>query len=945
MVGRDQEFDQLLRTVSSAPSLVMITGEAGIGKTRLVSELRRHPALSGTTVLVGACQSIREPFPLGPVLEAVRSLGDQLAGVRLSPVVGALRPLLPELRDRLPEPLERLDSPVAERHRLFRGLTELLTAVCPAVLVLEDLHWADQQTADFLHYLMADPPPQLSLVVTFRSGEMDPTIWPPTRSFPAGVTRCELTLSPLDAAQTGQLAASIADVDRIPEEFAGHLCERTGGLPFAIEQVMALLRERGVAVPGQPWSREALDGLAVPAAVRDHVRQRAALLSAPARAMLEALAVMGAPASEQEIALVSGQPAAEAANGLCEGIDAGLLVDVDLRVGFRHALAKQAIYHGIPGPRRRELHSRAAAVLSGRDDRPLGQIAHHLRQAGRWEEWVEVAERAADQARALGNHDEAARLLEEILQHGSPKPEAMGRLAIKFGWAATEVLRMTTAPDLLARALEQDLPRSVRGELQYLAGVLIDLHDLGIERAQPLFRQAARNLPDRPDLRARALMALGVSQTSQPLNQRKRWLDQALATLPEIPDQESRVFLLGKITAGLVDMGHPQCWELLGQLRDLTPQGPRTPGQANAWYSVGAAACFTGHHQLASELLHRARDGAIACRSQRMELFARGGLAAYNYSRGAWDGLEPTLTELLEQTVAYPWCRLLVLSVAGSLALARGELEPAEQRLIEAVGDRVDSSSYSVAIATVGQIRLALVRGEPDTALALAEAYLRAVRPGHSLWPIIYRALPWLVEAQLAAGQTAQARALVLRCRRELRKRVAPLAPAALRYARGHLALATGEPVSAAYHFLTAGARYDLRHCPYEAAQAREQAARAMLAAGRADAVESPLREALIEYDRLGANWDLSRAARLARANGVSVPARHRGGQRGYGDELTPREREVALLAATGRTNKEIAGELFVSAETVKKHLQAVMRKLGVQSRAALARRLLTCTE
>ena len=102
-------------------------------------------------------------------------------------------------------------------------MTELLTAVCPAVLVLEDLHWADQQTADFLHYLMADPPPQLSLVVTFRSGEMDPTIWPPTRSFPAGVTRCELTLSPLDAAQTGQLAASIADVDRIPEEFAGHL--------------------------------------------------------------------------------------------------------------------------------------------------------------------------------------------------------------------------------------------------------------------------------------------------------------------------------------------------------------------------------------------------------------------------------------------------------------------------------------------------------------------------------------------------------------------------------------------------------------------------------------------------------------------------------------------------------------------------------------------------
>lgn len=943
LVGRAAELDQLVVNVQSPPAVIVLEGEAGIGKTRLVSELCNHPALRDRLFLLGVCQSIREPFPLGPVLEAVRGLNQQLPGAALSPVTGALCSLLPELRDWLPDPPERLDSPVAERHRLFRGLVELLAAACPATLVLEDVHWADPQTVDFLRYLLVDPPVGLSLVITYRAEEIDPVVRALAGKLPPSVTRCHLALEPLDKTQTGQLAAAIAEVDQVSDEFASYLCERTGGLPFAIEQVMALLWERGVTPGDQQWSRQMLDELGVPVALRDHIQERATLLPAQVRSLLEVLAVMRYPATEDEIAQVTGQPAAEVAVGLCDGIRAGLLVDAGLRVGFRHALAAQAIYDGVPGPRRRELHNRTADVLSSTSgERPLGRIAYHLQQAGRTAEWIVVAEQAADRAVELGNYDEAARLLEEVLRQASPEPEVMGRLAIKLGWATTEVLRVTTAPELLDRVLAEDLPRSVRGELQYLAGVLIDQHNLDAERLLPLMRQAVENLPNRPDLRARALMALGLSQTSQPLSQRKRWLDRSLATLPEIPDQESRVFLLGKITAGLVDMGHPQWWELMDQLRSLTPHGPRTPAAANAWYSVGAAACFTGHHQLAGELLNGARDGATACRSQRMELFARGGLAAYSYDRGAWSGLERTLAELIEQTVAYPRCRLLAVAVAGSLALARGQVESAEQQLIEAIGDRIDGSSYSVAIATAGRIRLALARGEPDTALTVAEAYLRAARPGHPLWPIIYRALPWLVEAHLAAGQLAQARTLILRCWRELRKRAAPLAPAALRHARGLLAQASGEPVTAAYHFLTAGQRYELRNCPYEAAQVREQAAQAMLAAGRLDGIELPLREALIEYDRLGANWDLGRAARLARSHGVSVPARHRGGHRGYGDALTPREREVALLAASGRTNKEIAGELFVSAETVKKHLQAVMRKLGVQSRVALARRLPT---
>ncbi|HEU0286683.1 MAG TPA: helix-turn-helix transcriptional regulator, partial [Nocardioidaceae bacterium] len=124
-------------------------------------------------------------------------------------------------------------------------------------------------------------------------------------------------------------------------------------------------------------------------------------------------------------------------------------------------------------------------------------------------------------------------------------------------------------------------------------------------------------------------------------------------------------------------------------------------------------------------------------------------------------------------------------------------------------------------------------------------------------------------------------------------------------------------------------------HCPYQAARAREQVAEARFAGDLPDA-DRWLHEAAVSYQDLGAGSDLDRAAGLALAHDVSLPARHRGGRRGYGTELSPREREVAELAATGLTNKEIAEKLFVSVNTVKKQVSAAMRKLDVHSRTAL---------
>lgn len=336
LVGRAGELELLVAAVSAPPAVAVVEGEAGIGKTRLVLELQGHPQVADRWFVVGGCRAIREPFPLGPVLEAVRGLGDGLVPAGLSPVAGALRPLLPELAPLLPPVPEPLGDRVAERHRCFRGLAELLRAAGPVTLVLEDLHWADEQTVDFLGYLLADPPGALSLVLTFRGEEVDPAVRALAGRLPAAVTRAEVVLAPLGVPETGQLAAAIVATDRVSEDFAAYLCERTGGLPFAVEQVMALLRERGmVGRRGDRWFRRTLGELAVPAAVRDHVLERVGRLPAPARSMMEAVAVLQHPATEQLVAAVSGHRAPEVAAGLSQAIESGLLVESGEAIGFQ----------------------------------------------------------------------------------------------------------------------------------------------------------------------------------------------------------------------------------------------------------------------------------------------------------------------------------------------------------------------------------------------------------------------------------------------------------------------------------------------------------------------------------------------------------------------------------------------------------------------------------
>lgn len=946
LVGRQEELAALADVVAHPPAVAVVEGEAGIGKTRLVSELRTRPEVEGRCVVAGACRRMVDPFPLGPVVEAVRQLAEHLAGAELSPVAGALRPLLPELSGLLPPLPEPIVDRQAERHRLFRALVEALRAAGPTVAVLEDLHWVDAHTGDFLSYLLADPPPELSLVITFRGEEASPAVRALPAKLPVAVHRGRMILPPLDAPRTGELAAAILDAGTVSDEFATYLCERASGLPFAVEELLALLRERGsVARRGGSWARRALDQLDVPTSIRDQVLERVGRLSPDARSVLAAVAVLHTAAEVPTLTATCRLSHDRVLLGLDEVRQAGIIVEIveaGSRVGFRHVLAAQAVYEDIPPLRRQQLHARAAAALRALASPPLGEIAQHLRHAGRTHEWVEAAEQAAEQAVALGHDAEAARLLEELLRHATLDLDSAGRVAVKLARALESTAGGRDVVELLESVLDRGVAGPVRGELCLRTALVMDHGRDDVSRQREWCAQAVDQLdPRRSDLRAWAMACLGIPLGADvPLAEHRQWLDRALAELAETSDRKARILLLGKVAMVQVLVGDPQWRELVDRIDDMAAVGDQPERREAAWayYTIGVEACYAGHHDRAAALVTRALAYTASWESPFRHASLQSAQALVHYCRGAWDGLQPQVERFVDQLADFTPARVDAEVVAGCLRLAGGDLPAARQRLRAPRGDIGHNGLSFSGLRATAAIRLTLADGDPAGAAAAARRQLARLR-NQGIWAPVSRCLPAMTEALIAAGDDVGARELLAQAETELRALDAPLAGPALGHAAGLVAAADERWREAADGLLAAAEQYEQRQSPYEGAQAREKAAVCRFASGD-PAAEQPWRSALQAYQQLGAGWDVNRVAQLGRRHGVSPPSRHRRGRRGYGAGLSPREREVAVLMAAGRTNQEIAGELFLTVSTVEKHAVAVLRKLQARSRRQVGDRM-----
>lgn len=937
LVGRDAQLRLLVAALTSPPSVTQVQGEAGIGKTSLV-RAAIDPLRDGeATVLLGHCHQIREPFPYGPVLDALRHVVPP-ARDQLNPVTGALRGYLPELAGRLPEAPSppALDDPRAERHHLFRAVHALLGAAGPVVLVVEDLHWADDGTRDLLRFLTGQPPDGLAVVVTFRREEL------PVPGLPFGHAyrrapgvRCEvISLTPLDVEGVRSLTGALLGRSAPTADFAAKLHERTAGVPFVIEEVVRSLLDDEGRLP-EP---EALDRMAVPMLLREAMAERLTGLSPAALRAVHAAAVLGLPAEESLIAAVSGPPR-QAGPPLSEALQAGVLLEhQDGQYGFRHALAQQAVYDAIPGPDRRLTHRRAMAALAALDPPPLVQLAHHARRAGDLAAWQRHGCAAADHAAALGDIPLAVEVLEGLLADPKLPRDARGPLALRLSRVAAIGLSHRRVVRILRHLLSDDfLSRRARGEARLNLGVLLSNQAGAVAAGRQEILAALPDLADSPSLAARGLALLAMpAWGGEPLAMHEEWMAQAEKLLVEDQDPELTAAVLANKVSLAMLVGAPDAFELAGTLPVNDPSAAVRRQVARGYSNLYDAALALGHYPAAERFAERSRRIAEETGALYPVFLVEMSSIRLDLLTGRWDGLRERAAAAVEMTFEAPLLAVEARLALGMLALARGEWDEAGAHL-EAAGVRdLDSGFLPVAVAgSSGLVELHLTRGALEPALREADlAVTRLRRKGVWVWGDSL--VPAAVAALLRARHTEEAAGLVAEFAAGIEGRNSPSAHAGLDAARGALAWDAGGFDEAARCYARARTAYQAMPRPYAAARAAESEAAARLALGDRERAADLVAHAGERYAALGATHDAARCRRVLREIGpdrgrAGAPRR---GRKGGSGVLSPRESEVARLVALGRTNREIAEVLFLSQRTVDTHVARVLQKLGVRTRA-----------
>ncbi|WP_228718086.1 ATP-binding protein [Kitasatospora acidiphila] len=349
LVGRQRELERLLAAVRNPPAVVLVEGEPGIGKSRLVREASATLRAERYQVLTGFCHPLREPLPYGPVADAL-CRADLANAPAFPPSAGALAPLLPDLADRLPPPPSSAD-PTSRRFQLLQAVRSFLTALGPTVLVVEDLHWTDEATRDLLLLLARDLPPRLSLVLTHRADELPQgtAVLGAAYSRPPGTGGSVIQLNPLRKSEVQELAAAALGPHATPA-LGATLHRRSEGLPLVAEEDLITLAEHG-STHGCTEAVERLRVADVPRGLREAVTERLTGLSPAAASIAEAAAVLAVPAPEELLTALAGPDAEQGADALIELLRASVLREADQGTyTFRHALAQQVAYQHVPAP-------------------------------------------------------------------------------------------------------------------------------------------------------------------------------------------------------------------------------------------------------------------------------------------------------------------------------------------------------------------------------------------------------------------------------------------------------------------------------------------------------------------------------------------------------------------------------------------------------------------
>ncbi|HEV2089366.1 MAG TPA: AAA family ATPase, partial [Cryptosporangiaceae bacterium] len=814
LVGREAELSVLVQVVTSPPAIALVAGEPGVGKTRLVQELLRRPDLDGRAVLVGHCHPLREPFPFGPVVEALADARHRCPRPRdLTAVTGALRPLLPELDDWLPPPLPSTGDARLDRHRLFRAVPELLGGLGPVVLVLEDLHWVDPTTLELLTFLARQLPSRATLLLTQRDTGPSATAVSALGDHADGaVSFTRLSLAPLDEAEVQQLTKAIVGIEGVSREFARCLHDRTGGLPFAVEEVLGLLRGRRDIVAGDGrTARRVFDGLGVPTLMRYSFLERLDRLRPATRRIVYAAAVLQVPSGQDVLTAVAGLSDTAGTGGIGEALGQGLLRPVgDERYALRHALAAQAVYDSLPVPQRRQLHARAVRALKTVKPTPHAQLAHHCRIAGRIAEWWRHAEAASDAAFQLGDYPAATEFLRQALTATGQPQARRNRLALKLARTAPLGLSHADLVPLLRRILdEEELPAARRGELRVALGRILRNQVGQAAAGAAEIRRGITELRSRPDLMASALSLLSIpSLTPGHLRDHLDTLERATRLLPRVSDPARRAAILNNQAATLLSVGDPSSWRMLNPTPTPSESAALRVHDVTAAHNAASGCVFLGYYGKAERWLQETTRRVERANVDYVKAIGGSIGAHLAWATGRWPEVEGWLRQAASSDdVAVVAADVSLLG--GLLALARGDLDAAEHDLRSGrwaePEERVWAAEASVNAG--GLIRLWLARGETGRAATHAAWAVRAVRD-KGVWVWAAELAAPAVAALLGSAQGDLARALVAEFRDGLAGRDAPVAAAALTLAQAQLAEADHRYAEAGEGFSEAAAAY-----------------------------------------------------------------------------------------------------------------------------------------
>ncbi len=966
LIGRQTELAEIAAALGvgtpSTQRAVLLGGDAGVGKTRLLTELRDVAVAAGWQVVAGHCLDFGDsalpylPFSevLGRIAATAPDVLDQVAGKR--PVLQVLQPGRRTMQGSDPGGAEHSAAAVG-RGDLFdavHGLLDAVAAVSPVLLVLEDVHWADTSTRDLIRFLFSRPfANQVAIVASYRSDDLHRRH--PLRQASAewgrmpGVTR--LQLDPLGPGDVRSLVRQLHPQPLRESEMAG-IVARAEGNAFFVEELVGATSDSASAVP---------DDLA------DLLLVRLDRLGDPAQQVVRAASVSGRRVSHELIAAVAGVGPDQLEAALREAVELHVLVPTSNDFyRFRHALLAEAVYGDLlPGERVRMHAAYVAALATGRANGTAAELARHARAAHDLGTAVDASIRAGDEAMSVGGPDEAADHFQtalELLADPAARTEGtadLGYLGHRVADALIASGRPGRAYSVVKEVLEglaDDWPAEQRGRLLVAMATAVMVDETRLDPLA-LTEQALALVPDEPSrLRATVLAAHARAHAFNDNIDQAREVGAEALTLAETQDLPR---LATEVITTLAALGARGSEDVRSGLEEAVHRAEET-GAAGA----GLRSLF---------LLGRWHQDRAAF-DPALEMFGR----AYAVALGIGQPWAPYAFDSR-------FMQAQIATVTGDydealrLADVSGQAPPAvPETLLAGVvvavrSVRGEDSAYDllpqirahwskdplIAI-TVGPaaIELHALSGDADAIVAEHDGVVTAVS---TLWREYFHARVRLGAVTLGALATCAAALPTAE-----RGRVSVEAERIIEGSRRTLTLQAEE----ATHWGPEGIAWAAR---LSAEYLRLRWLLGIDPPGEQELLEA-WRAALTRFEEYGHRWEIARCraryAAVLQTTGDQAQARTlvdaaRAEAVGIGaepllaelrtlgtaprqrsvtpsDSLTTRETEILALVAQGRSNGEIGKQLFIATKTVSVHVSNILGKLGASTRteaAAIAQR------